>query len=211
MGDAYPVPGRQFPVAGKPVARALGRLMLRLAGWRVEGEMPDTPQLVACVAPHTSNWDFVIGYLAKMALDVRAHWLGKHTLFRGPLGPLLRAMGGIAVDRSAAHGVVAQAVNGFRTHPRLLLGVAPEGTRSRVTRWKSGFYHIARGAGVPIWPVALDWGVRTLRLGPLFRPTGDEDADIAALQSFFTRVRGRNPERAFPPPADDTPIRPGTE
>lgn len=202
MRDAFPVAGPQFPHAGALLSRRIGRLALRLAGWRVEGEIPDRPQLVACVAPHTSNWDFVLGYVAKMALDVRAHWLGKHTLFRGPFGPLLRAMGGIPVDRTAAHGIVAQAVTGFHRHPRLLLGVAPEGTRSRVTRWKSGFYHIAREAGVPIWPVALDWRTRTVRLGPLFTPTGDEDADIAALQEFFAGVRGRHPERAFPPPRE---------
>ena len=202
MSDAFPVPGPAFPIAGAGLSRRIGRTILRLAGWRVAGEMPDAPQLVACVAPHTSNWDFVIGYAAKMALDVRAHWLGKHTLFRGPFGPILRAMGGIPVDRSAAHGIVAQAVAGFRRHPRLLLGVAPEGTRGRVTRWRSGFYHIAREAGVPIWPVALDWGTRTVRLGSLFTPTGDEDADIATLQLFFRSVRGRHPERAFPPPDD---------
>ena len=189
-----------MPRAGGAVSGALGRGVLSLAGWRIEGEVPDRPHLVVCVAPHTSNWDFVIGYAAKLALGVRAHWLGKHTLFRGPLGPILRAMGGIAVDRGAAHGVVAQAVAWFRREPQLLLGVAPEGTRRRVDRWKTGFYHIAREASVPIWPVALDWGARVVRLGAPLMPTGDEAADIESLHAFFRPVRGRIPERGFPRP-----------
>jgi len=188
-----------IPRAGGALSRAVGRGVLSLAGWRIEGAVPDRPHLVVCVAPHTSNWDFVIGYAAKMALGVRAHWLGKHTLFRGPRGPLMRAMGGIPVDRGAAHGVVAQVAARFRREPQLVLGVAPEGTRRKVDRWKTGFYHIAREAGVPIWPVALDWGARVVRLGVPLAPTGEEAADIETLQGFFRRVRGRNPERAFPP------------
>ncbi len=199
-----PSVGANVPRSGGRVSRAAGRAVLRLAGWRVEGEVPDLAQFVVCVAPHTSNWDFVIGYAAKMALGVRASWLGKDTLFRGVLGPLLRRMGGIPVDRSASHGVVGQAVSWFRRQPQLVLGVAPEGTRRKVSGWKSGFYHIARGAGLPILPVALDWGTKTFRFAPVFVPTGDEEADITALQKFFRTVRGRDPSRAFPPP-DESP------
>jgi 1-acyl-sn-glycerol-3-phosphate acyltransferase len=183
-----------------PVSRAFGRAVLALAGWRIEGSVPEPRRYVACIVPHTSNWDFVIGYAAKLAIGVDANWLGKHTLFRWPLGPMLRAMGGIPIDRSAAHGFVEQAADWFRRKPELVLGIAPEGTRRRVDRWKTGFYHIAREADVPIWPVALDWGAHTVRLGPLFAPTGDADADLDALQDFFRRVHGKYPGQAFPPP-----------
>jgi len=177
----------------------LGRSLLKLFRWKIDGSLPDRASYIICVAPHTSNWDFVIGYAAKMALGLDAHWLGKHTLFRGPMGPLMRAMGGIPIDRSAAHGVVAQVVEWFRRKPNLVLGVTPEGTRRKVDRWKTGFYHIARDAKVAIWPVAFDWGTRTVRLGPLFDVTDDEEADLTALQNFFRAARGRHPDNAFPP------------
>lgn len=191
------------PRSGHALSRALGRAVLRIAGWRIDGRVPALPRMVVCVAPHTSNWDFVIGYAAKMTLGLRAHWLGKHTLFRAPFGGFMRRMGGIPVDRSAAHGVVAQVADWYRREPQLMLGVTPEGTRRKVDRWKTGFYHIAREADVPIWPVALDWGTRVVRLGEPLVPTGDETADLEVLQAFFRRARGRVPERAYPPPADE--------
>jgi len=187
---------------GNPLSRGFGRAVLSLGGWRIEGSVPEPRRYVVCVAPHTSNWDFVVGYAAKLALDVDASWLGKKSLFWGPLGPIMRAMGGIGVDRSAAHGVVKEVAKWFGKRSELVLGIAPEGTRRRVDRWKTGFYFIALEAGVPIWPVALDWGARTVRLGPLFYPTGDADADIDSLLDFFRKVHGRFPEKAFPPPAD---------
>lgn len=191
-----------YPRSGDAFTRAIGRLVLAAARFRVAGELPDSPKFVVCVAPHTSNWDFVVGYAAKLAVGVRAHWLGKKSLFRGPLGPVFRAMGGIAVDRREAHGVVGQVVRRFEESRSLVIGVAPEGTRRKVDRWRSGFYQIARQAGVPIVPVALDWGRGTVRIGDAFPPTGDEDADLAALQRFFAAARGKVPENGFPPPAD---------
>lgn len=172
---------------------------MAVAGWRIEGALPDLPKFVLCVAPHTSNWDFVIGYAAKMAVGLRASWLGKHTLFRGVMGPLLRRMGGIPVDRRAPSGVVEQAAERFRGSEQLVLGVAPEGTRKRVARWKSGFYRIARQAGVPIVPVALDWGRKTIRIGAPFHPAAAEQTDLPALQTFFRTARGKRPELGFPP------------
>jgi 1-acyl-sn-glycerol-3-phosphate acyltransferase len=193
---------RGYPRSGNAVTRALGRLVLAAARFRIAGELPEVPKFVVCIAPHTSNWDFVVGYAAKLVVAVRASWLGKHTLFRGPLGLLLRAMGGIPVDRRAAHGVVGEAVRNFAASPALVLGVAPEGTRKKVDRWKSGFYHIAHQAGVPIVPVGLDWGRRAIRIGEPFLATGDEAADMARLLEFFAHVRGKVPGNAYPPPAD---------
>jgi len=198
---AYPAVGPSVPRVGGRLSRFFGRLILRLAGWRFEGEFPDVPKLVICVVPHTSNWDFVIGYAAKMSLNLRASWLGKDSLFWGPLGPLMRSMGGIPVDRSAPHGVVGQAADWFGSSAKLMLGIAPEGTRKKVERWKMGFYHIARRAGVPILPVALDWGTRRVRLGPPLTPSANESADLELLLEFYRRVRGRRPWLAYPPPA----------
>lgn len=188
-----------YPRSGNALTRALGRLVLAAARFRIGGALPAHPKFVVCVAPHTSNWDFVVGYAAKLAVGLRASWLGKDTLFRGPLGRLLRAMGGIAVNRSASQGVVGQVVSRFAERPSLVLGIAPEGTRRKVDRWRSGFYYIARQAGVPIVPVGLDWGRRTISIGMPFSPTGDEREDLRALQDFFAKVRGKVPANAFPP------------
>ena len=118
--------------AGNPARRALGRLVLRIAGWTIAGDVPAEPKFVAIVAPHTSNWDFVIGVAAMFALDLRVRWLGKHTLFRWPLGWLLRALGGQPVRRDAPQGVVAEVADAIRAEPRFILALAPEGTRRRV-------------------------------------------------------------------------------
>lgn len=194
-----------YPRAGTAFTRAFGRVVLAAARFRIAGALPELPKFVVCVAPHTSNWDFVIGYAAKMAVGVRAGWLGKHTLFRGPFGPIFRAMGGIPVDRSAASGVVGEAVRSFAENTELVLGVAPEGTRRKVDRWKTGFFHIAHEAGVPIVPVALDWGRSTVRIGPVFTPSGDVAADLRTLQAFFVHARGKVPGNAFPPHSRSSP------
>jgi len=153
--------------------------------------MPNLRKFVIIVAPHTSNWDFPVGMSAKLALGLSAIWLGKHTLFRGPFRVILRALGGIAVNRSASNDVVQQVTDEFARHERLVLAVAPEGTRKKVERWKTGFYHIARSAGVPIVPVALEWEQRAIRIMPAFTPTDDADSDIAALRQLFAGMKGR--------------------
>ena len=173
--------------------RAVGRGVLRLMGWRVEGEVPDLPKFVIAVAPHTSNWDFVVGVAAMFALDLRLAFIGKHTLFRGPFAPLLRWMGGIPVDRSSAHGVVADSVEAFKRMERRILVVAPEGTRSRVAHFKSGFLHIARGAGVPVLLASFDYEARCVRFGPAFEPGEDIEEEVRKTEAFFAPIRGKRP------------------
>ena len=170
---------------------ALGRALLRLLGWRVEGEAPDLPKFVIAVAPHTSNWDFVVGAAAMFALDLDLSFLGKHTLFRGPLAPAMRWMGGIPVDRSSAHGVVGDAIAAFAQSERRLLAIAPQGTRKPVPHFKSGFLHIARGAGVPVMLAALDYGNRVVRLGPTVEVGQDIEAERERIEAFFAPVRGK--------------------
>jgi 1-acyl-sn-glycerol-3-phosphate acyltransferase len=170
---------------------SLGRVTLAALGWRVEGEIPNLPKFVIAVAPHTSNWDFVVGMAAMFALDLRLTFIGKDALFAGPFAPFLRWMGGIPVDRSSPHGVVADAVRAFETVDRRILALAPQGTRKPVPHFRKGFLHIARGARVPILLASLDYASRTIRIGPLFTPGSDVDADLAQLEAFFAKVRGK--------------------
>lgn len=158
--------------------------------------MPDAPKLVAIVAPHTSNWDFPIGLVAKWALRLKASWLGKHTLFRPPFGWIMRRLGGIAVNRQAAHNVVDQMVDVFHSRERLVLVIAPEGTRKKVKEWKTGFLHIARGAGVPILLIAFDWRRRVIRLGPTLEARDDADVQMREIRAMYADVTGRHPANA---------------
>ena len=189
--SGLPALGANVPRRGSRLVRALGRTMLRVMGWRVEGEFPDLPKFVVAVAPHTSNWDFVVGISAMFALDLRLAFIGKHTIFRGPFAPVLRWMGGIPVDRSSPHGIVAESVAAFAATERRILVIAPEGTRRRVARFKSGFLHIARGAGVPVTLATLDYAARCVRIGPTFAVGADIEAERARTEAFFAPVQGK--------------------
>jgi len=190
---SIPALGPAVPSRNGGLLRFLGRAILAALGWRLEGEIPNVPRCVVIVAPHTSNWDFVIGLATLLALDLRVTWLGKHQIFRGPFGPLWRALGGVAVDRSAAHGVVERAAAVLAPPHSTFLAVAPEGTRRKVEQWKSGFWRIARAAGVPIFPVAFDYRKHAVVFGQLYSPTADYEADLAALQRGFSAEMARNP------------------
>ena len=186
-----PVLGAEIPRRGSRILPPLGGALLALLGWRVEGAMPDLRKFVVAIAPHTSNWDFVIGLAAMFALDLRIAFLAKHTLFRGPFGAFMRWAGGIPVDRASPHGVVAESVAAFARVDRRVLVIAPEGTRRRVERFKPGFLHIARGAGVPVTLAALDYGARRVRLGPTFTPTADVEAELRKVEAHFAPIRGK--------------------
>jgi 1-acyl-sn-glycerol-3-phosphate acyltransferase len=193
LSPALPLLGPQIPRRGSPAVRLFGRALLALLGWRVEGEVPDLPKFVIAVAPHTSNWDFVVGAGAMFALDLRLAFIGKHTLFRGPFAPVLRWMGGLPVDRSSPHGLVGESINAFARTERRILVIAPQGTRKPVPRFKSGFLHIARGAGVPVVLAALDYGRRVVRLGPAFTVGEDIEGERARIEAHFAPIRGKRP------------------
>jgi 1-acyl-sn-glycerol-3-phosphate acyltransferase len=182
------------PRQGGALVGAIGWLGWRAIGWSSPGTAPDVARCVVIVAPHTSNWDFPVGLFFKMAIRLGVRFVGKHTLFRFPLGGFMRAMGGIAVDRSAPQGFVEEVAAAFRDSEKLWLVVAPEGTRRRAPRWKSGFHRIARAAGVPILPVAFDYRTRTLRFLPLFHPTADYEADVRVLARNFSPTMALKPE-----------------
>lgn len=168
---------------------------MRAFGWRFEGAFPNHERFVVIVAPHTSNWDFLVLLAAKWALMLDVRWMGKDALFKPPLGWFMRAIGGMAIERDATNNVVDRSVRAFGERRQLVLVLAPEGTRKRVEHWKTGFWHIAHGAGVPIVCVALDYARHTIRLGPEFSAAGDDVAGgIATIRASFAGVTGRNPE-----------------
>lgn len=187
------------PRRGNALTRFVGRTVLRLLGWRLEGTFPDLPRFVLVGAPHTSNWDGVAALAASLAYGVESHFLGKREAFRGPMGWLLGALGGIPVDRSGAGGQVDQAIEEFARRPSFILGIAPEGTRGRGTRWRTGFHTIARAAGVPFVLVPFDHARRVTGPGPVVWPTDDLAHDLRVLDAYFAQVEGRNPALYTPP------------
>lgn len=155
--------------------------------------MPDVARAVIIVAPHTSNWDFWVGLWVHLVLDLKASFLGKHSLFVWPVKGLLTWIGGIPVRRGAGENVVDQMIAEFAKRDELLLAIAPEGTRKKVAEWRTGFWHIARGAKVPIILVSLDYGRRVLTLGPTITPSDDLESDLRTIKAHFSKVTARHP------------------
>jgi 1-acyl-sn-glycerol-3-phosphate acyltransferase len=174
-------------------------LWYRLSGWRPQGELPPFPKMVILGASHTSNWDFLIFVGTVHAVGRRVRYIGKKSLFDGPFGGFFRALGGVPVDRSSPQDLVGQIAGEFARHDDFVLIIAAEGTRSRTTRWRTGFYHIALAAGVPIVCAGPDYPNRRGVFGPVIHPTGDYAADMKPAFAFFRSLRPRHPERAgFP-------------
>ena len=177
--------------------RAGSLAFLRLNGWTVEGRLP--PQAVKSVliaAPHTSNWDLPYTLMVAFALRLNIRWMGKASIFRFPFGPVMRWLGGMAVDRSRANNLVAASAAAIaQAEGALQLVVPPEGTRGKTRHWKTGFYFIALEARVPIVLAYMDYHRKVSGLGPIFQPTGDVEADLAEIKRFYAGVRGRNADQ----------------
>lgn len=186
------IPPNMPQVPPNRFTRWMGRTFLRVFGWRIEGTLPDLPKLVMIVAPHSSNWDGIWGFAAKLALGLEIRVLGKAQLFRWPLGPLMRRLGVIPIDRSAPQGTVGQAVALIGASERIWYALAPEGTRKPVERWKTGFWKIAHEAQVPILPAYFHYPERIIGIGAPVRTSGDMAADIAALRAWYRPWQGRN-------------------
>ncbi|HET6524653.1 lysophospholipid acyltransferase family protein [Sphingopyxis sp.] len=182
-----------------PVARTVRRLLLllyRMRGWKAAGAVPEPRRFILIAAPHTSNWDFV-NFLGLTAdLDIRPHFMAKLSLFRWPLGGFIRQMGGVPVDRRGGSNVVEQMVAEFARRSEFMLTVAPEGTRGRAKKWRTGFYQIALAAKVPMVVGLMDYGTRTGGLGPLIWPSGDFRADMMKVLESYKNCVPRFPERA---------------
>ncbi len=184
------------------VRRWLAQGISAAAGWSLPAKRPAFSKYLIIVAPHTSNWDFVIGILSLFALEIPGCWIGKHTIFHWPFGGVMRKMGGIPVDRSQNANLVAQMVQVFKERETFVLGMAPVGTRRKTDCWKTGFYHIARQADVPVLPAYIDYRSKSVGIGPPFYPCGDIEADFKRLRSFYSDKVGKKPQ-------NQSDIRPG--
>ena len=181
-----------------PIVNALLRhasaAVMKLAGWRVEGALP--PEVQKCVliaAPHTSNWDLPFTLMTAFVLRLNVYWLGKSSIFKWPFGPLMRWLGGIAVDRSASTNMVAASAAALKAADGpVQLIVPPEGTRGKTRHWKTGFYYIALEAQVPILLAYMDYTAKRAGIGPMFQPTGDIERDMAVIKAFYAPIRGKN-------------------
>lgn len=178
--------------------RWFARTLLTALGWKIEGSKPLHTRYVLIAAPHTSNWDFPLMILFAWAFDIRINWMGKASLFKAPYGWIMRALGGVPVQRRNNNHLVEAMVETFSETEKLVLVVPTEGTRERTDFWKSGFYHIARGAGVPIVPSYLDFGQKRGGFGPALPLSGDVRRDMALLRGFYAPMKGLYPDQFGP-------------
>ena len=191
-----------FTIFNTPVIRELFRIiafiLLKLTGWKLKGRFPRNRSCVVIAAPHTSNWDFFYGLLLILSAGADTYWMGKASLFKFPFGGIMKWLGGIPVDRNRNNNIVSQVAESFSQNKPLAITIPPEGSRSAVRYWKSGFYFIALKSNVPILLGFLDFENRTGGFGPLFYPTGDIDADMATIRQFYKNIRGRYPVQETP-------------
>ncbi|MBC8432332.1 MAG: lysophospholipid acyltransferase family protein [Desulfobacterales bacterium] len=190
-----------YTIFDTPVLNILLRwfslIALRIAGWRTHGRLPATPKFVLVGAPHTSNWDLPCALFIILVLRGKICWLGKESLFRRPHRGFFKWLGGIPIDRSKSKNVVAQSIQQFNQNKTMILTIAPEGTRSRVKKWKTGFYHIAKGANVPIALGFLDYRRKLGGIGPFIYPTGNIEADMKTIRAFYDGITGKFPEKSM--------------
>ncbi len=190
-----------YTIFDTPVVRTLVRWFsigfLWINGWRTTGSLPKASKLVLIAAPHTTNWDLPYMLFTAFVLRAKIYWMGKDAIFRWPFGRLFKWLGGIPVDRSKANNVVAQSIAQFAKNDSLILTVPPAGTRKRVLNWKTGFYHIANGAGVPIALGFLDYKKKIGGIGLILQPTGDIEADMTVIRNFYQDISGKYPLKSI--------------
>lgn len=172
------------------------QMVLKTLGWTLHSDYADVHKYVLVAAPHTSNWDFPLGLAGAWALDLNANWVGKHTLFQKPYGWFFRAVGGTPVDRRQGSDLIEQMTDLFSRSERMILALAPEGTRSKTDHWKSGFYYIARAAKVPIAMAYLDYGKKQVGIGGGFYPSDDIQETFKKIRDFYKDRKGKFPEKA---------------
>lgn len=190
-----PVPER-VPRVGNRLTRWIGRSILILLGWRVDGTLPNQPKLVLAAAPHTSNWDFILAMAVAMALGVKLSYLMKKEAFVWPLKYIFLALGGVPIDRKASEGVVSQLNTWFEENEKAWLAITPEGTRAHAGVWKTGFLRVIERAKVPLLIVAWDYPSKTVHIDKLWPVSGQHVDDLEAIQRHFREhYTGRHPSR----------------
>ena len=178
----------------RPLLQAFAQGVMKLAGWKVEENFPDIPKYVLIVAHHTSNWDFPIGLFAALSINFWPQWIGKDALFKAPFGGFMKWLGGIPVVRSSRNNFVDQVAEVYQQHERMVIAITPEGTRKKTDHWKTGFYHIATTANIPIVMAYIDYKRKTAGIGPVLQPSGDLNADLAKIRHFYDGITGKYPE-----------------
>ena len=174
--------------------------VLTKRGWRVEGELINQKKAILAVAPHTSNWDFFIGLFVVFSFKLKISFFGKHTIFTPPVGTIVKRLGGIPIERSKAHGVVTSIANKIKEADQLILALAPEGTRSPIYPWKTGFMHIAREAEIPIQVIGLDYARKVIVLGPIIQKVTNIDEQMQTIYTFYDNVCAKYPKNCITKP-----------
>ena len=197
MSDTKEAAGADKPNFGAfyETRRAVVLFFYRLAGWKVEGERPAAPKMVVIAAPHTTNWDLPLMLAVAYHFRIKLKWMGKDDLFKGPFGWVMKALGGIPIDRSKANNVVSQMVEIYAQADDLAVAIPPEGTRSKTSYWKTGFYNIAHGASVPIALGFLDYKKKIGGIGCLMTTSGDYDSDLEKIKAFYAPISGKYTDR----------------
>ncbi len=173
----------------------LSKFILKIIGWQVNITTPDYAKCLICVAPHTSNWDFILGELAYTSIGRTAGFLMKEAWFKWPLGYFFRAIGGIPVPKKRGSALTQAIVEKFNASQRLVLAITPEGTRKATALWRHGFLHIAAEAGIPLLLGAIDYKRKYIEIATHFEPTGDTEADIKAIKKFYSRFSAKYPDK----------------
>ncbi|MFZ8200206.1 acyltransferase [Alteromonas portus] len=186
--------GRNIPRKWPKWLSSFAAWVLTKRGWRVEGELINQKKAILAVAPHTSNWDFFIGLFVVFSFKLNINFFGKHTIFTPPLGAIVRRLGGIPIERSKAHGVVTSIANKIKQADHLILALAPEGTRSLIYPWKTGFMHIAREAEIPIQVIGLDYARKVIVLGPIIQKVTNIDEQMQTIYTFYDNVCAKYPK-----------------
>lgn len=202
MKNSIKLTNLKFTIYDTPIVihiiQGFAILLTKILGWKRIGKKPLLNKYVLIAAPHTSNWDMFYGFLNVFASRNKIFFMAKHTLFKGPFRPILKWLGGIPIDRRSSHHIVASAIDEFKNNDNLVITVPPEGTRSKIKYWKSGFYHIANNANVPILLGFLDYNRKEMGYGPLFMTTGEIEKDMKKIYDFYKNIRGRYPYKETP-------------
>lgn len=178
------------------ILRKIGRFGINISGWTIKGNVPDEERIVLIAAPHTSNWDFILAMLAIFGLNIKLRWLGKHSIFKPGFKNFFEWLGGIPVYRDNPSTLIESIVDIVKKEKSIVIAMTPEGTRKKVKRWKTGFLRIAKQTQSKILLISIDATTKSIEIGKIFNPTGDNEEDLAFIQKYYSSFRGINPQKS---------------